>query len=38
MQFYGFLNKKPNKSSIKIKGKRVVRTLPVKMDEKLNSR
>ena len=36
MHFYGFLNRKLRKSSIKVKGRRIIRALHVTMDEKLN--
>jgi len=33
MRFYGFLNRKLRNSSIKIKGRRIIRTLPVTINE-----
>jgi len=36
MHFYGFLNRKLKKSSVKIKGKDVIRELLVTMDEEMD--
>jgi len=36
MCFYGFLNRKLKKSNVKLKGRRIIRTLPVMVGEKLD--